>query len=73
MPRRRQDQLDDLTFSIERWLPNDQSVEQVFAHRAKVTHAYILFDRVQREYPCRILRIEQRVKIIQEQLPDSAS
>ncbi len=71
MPRRWQDQLDDLTFSVELWLPNDQSVEQVLARCAKVTHAYILFDRIQAEYPGRILRIRQRARIIQERLPHS--
>lgn len=69
MPRRYQDQLADLTFSIELWFPNDNAVEQVLARCAKLTHAFILFDRIHPEYPNRILRIRQRARVIREEFP----
>ena len=60
---------DDLNFSIELWFPNDNAVEQTLARTAKVTHAYILFDRIVAEYPNRILRIRQKSRVVREVLP----
>ena len=48
--------------------PNDNGVEQTLARTAKVTHAFILFDRIVAEYPNRILRIRQKSRLIQEVL-----
>lgn len=62
-------QNDDLNFSIELWFPNDSGVEQVLARTAKLTHAYILFDRIKAEYPNRILRIRQKARVLLEVLP----
>lgn len=71
MPRRYQDQLADLTFSIELWFPDDIAIEQVLARCAKLTHAFILFDEIRPEYPNRILRIRQRARVIREKFPKS--
>ena len=50
-------------------MPNDVSIDQTLVCTAKLTDAYILFDRIKAENPNRILRIRQKSRVIQEVLP----
>ena len=60
---------DGLNFSIELWSTDDMRLDETLARTAKLTHAYILFDRIKAEYPNRILRIRQKSRVIREVLP----
>ena len=62
-------QSDGLNFSIELWSTDDMRIDETRARTAKLTHAYILFDRIKAEYPNRILRIRQKSRVVREVLP----
>jgi hypothetical protein len=63
------EELEATPFTIELWSADDRMIEQTLARCAKLTHAYVLFDRIVAEYPNRILRIRQKSRVIREELP----